>query len=277
MSLTALLEKYAPCTVEHHGRLYSFRQSGKGERTLVLLHGIGTDSASWVQQLHAFAPYCKVIAWDAPGYGQSTPVDAASPVDADYAQALLGLFEALKIKRALLVGQSLGAIMAGAFAARHPERVEKLVLTGAAGGYGAAPAEERAAKLAARVKQMTEQGPEGMALGRGANMLTEAAGEELRDFMAACTRRLNRAGYIQGAHLLTNAVLAQDAARYPAPTLVLSGSADKVTPEAGCRAIAQAFACGYYRALPDLGHGAYVEGAKVVNNILSTYFGFESQ
>ena len=42
MSLTALLEKYAPCTVEHHGRLYSFRQGGKGERTLVLLHGIGT-------------------------------------------------------------------------------------------------------------------------------------------------------------------------------------------------------------------------------------------
>ena len=276
MSLLALLDKYPTRTVQHGGRTYSFRESGAGEQTLVLLHGIGTDSSSWVRQLQGFARSCRVIAWDAPGYGQTTPVAAQSPVAADYAAALLGLFDALGIKRALLVGQSLGAIMASSFAARYPERVEKLVLTGPAGGYGAAPKEEREQKLAMRVKQMSEQGPDGMAAARGGAMLTESASEELRDFMGACTRRLKPAGYIQGAHLLANATLAQDAARYPAPTLVLSGSVDRITVEAGCRAIAQAFPCGYHRALPDLGHGSYVEGAEVVNSILATYFGFES-
>lgn len=277
MGLMHLLDKYAVRTVERDGRVWSFRENGKGKRTIVLLHGIGTDSSSWVQQLHFFAADCRVIAWDAPGYGESTPLPGESPTAADYAQALLGLFDALHIDRALLVGQSLGAIMATAFAARHPERIEKLVLTGAAAGYGAASLEERAAKLAPRVKQMTEQGPEGMAQGRGANMLTEAASEELRDFMGACTKRLKPQGYIQGAHMLVNAQLMQDAARYPAPTLILSGSEDKVTLEASCRAITQSFACGYYRGLPGLGHGAYIEGAPLVNSILSTYFGFESQ
>ena len=274
MSLLTLLDKYAVRTVERDGRLWSFRESGAGKTTLVLLHGIGTDSASWVQQLHAFAPYCRVIAWDAPGYGQTTPV--AAPRAEEYAKSLAGLLDVLGVKHSLLVGQSLGAIMAGSFAVHCPHRLDKLVLTGPAGGYGAAPAADREEKLAARAKQMNELGPEGMAKARGASMLTEAASEELRDFLGACTKRLNPAGYIQAAQLLANATLARDAAQYPAPTLVLSGSADKITPEAGCRAIAQAFPCGYYRSLPGLGHGSYVEGAAVVNSILATYFGFQS-
>ena len=275
MSLIGLLDKYPQRTVQAGARTLSFRESGAGERCLVLLHGIGTDGSSWVRQLDAFAPACRVIAWDAPGYGASTPPGSATPAAADYAEALLALFDALGIERAWLVGQSLGAIMASAFAARHPGRIEKLVLTGPAGGYGAASAEEREQKLAMRIRQMNEQGPAGMAAARGAAMLTEAASEEVRDFMGACQRRLNPAGYIQGAQLLASAVLARDAARYAAPTLVLSGSADNIAPEANCRAIAQAFPCGYHRTLPDLGHGAYVEGAALVNSILATYFGLE--
>ena len=136
MNLIALLDKYPPRTVQAGSRKLSYRESGKGPRTLVLLHGVGTDSASWIQQLDAFASVCRVIAWDAPGYGESTPPASGEPVATDYADALLGLLDALDIRQALLVGQSLGAIMATALAARHPERIEKLVLTGPAAGYG---------------------------------------------------------------------------------------------------------------------------------------------
>jgi pimeloyl-ACP methyl ester carboxylesterase len=273
MSLLALLDKYPPRTVQTGSRKLSYRESGKGARTLVLLHGVGTDSASWIQQLDAFSPDCRVIAWDAPGYGESTPPASGEPVATDYADALLALLDAMDIKQALLVGQSIGAIMASAFAARHPERIEKLVLTGPAAGYGDADAAERAERLNARVKQMNELGPAGMAASRGAAMLSEVAGGEIRDFMGACQKRLIPAGYIQAVHMLSSAIIARDAARYAAPVLVLSGTIDKVTRQASCQAIAQAFPCGSYRALPGLGHGSYVEGAAQVNAILGTYFG----
>ncbi|HEX2545067.1 MAG TPA: alpha/beta hydrolase, partial [Ramlibacter sp.] len=63
----------------------------RGERSaarpsLVLLHGISSGAASW---LHAVLPLPQdqhVIAWDAPGYGPSTPLLQTSPVAADYAQ-----------------------------------------------------------------------------------------------------------------------------------------------------------------------------------------------
>ncbi len=286
MSLIRLLEQYPARTVQAGARQLSYRSSrsvgsshsaeGNGARTaptLVLLHGIGTDSASWVQQLDAFGPVCHVVAWDAPGYGSSTPLTKDSPAAADYAEALLALLDALNISKALLLGQSLGALMATAFAARHPDRIDKLVLTGPASGYGNAPPAERAERLDKRVKQMNELGPQGIAAARGASMLSELASEDVRDFLGACQARLNPAGYIQGAHMLSDGVIAQDAARYSAPVLVLSGAADKLTPEAGCRAVAQAFPCGFYRSLPGLGHGGYVENAALVNGILSTYLG----
>jgi pimeloyl-ACP methyl ester carboxylesterase len=272
MNLSSLLDKYPPRTVQAGARQFSFRESGSGPRTLVLLHGIGTDSASWVQQLDAFAPACRVVAWDAPGYGASTPPASSTPAAADYADALAALLDALDIRQALLVGQSLGALMAAAFAARHPARIEKLALTGPAAGYGNAPRAERAERLNARIKQMNEQGPAGIAASRGANMLSEAASEEMRDFVGTCQKRLNPAGYIQAVHTLSNGVIANDAARYTEPVLVLSGAIDKLTPLASCREVAQAFPCGFHRTLPDLGHGSYMENAALVNRILASYF-----
>lgn len=277
MNLSRLLEQYPPQTVQAGARQLSYRASGDaGKRTaptLVLLHGIGTDSASWVQQLEAFAPACRVVAWDAPGYGVSSPLAGNTPTAADYAEAVLALLDATHTSKALLLGQSLGALMATAFAARYPDRIEKLVLTGPASGYGNVTQTERAERLDKRVAQMNEQGPQGIAAARGTSMLSEMASEEVRDFLGACQARLNPAGYIQAAHMLSGGVIAQDAARYGAPVLVLSGAVDKLTPEASCRAVAQAFPCGFYRSLPGLGHGGYVENAALVNGILATYLG----
>ena len=282
MNLNSLLENFPVHTVQAGAQQLSYRagereggrEHGGGDKcTLVLLHGIGTDSASWVQQLEAFAPVCRVVAWDAPGYGASTPLASSNPAAADYAEALLALLNALNLSKALLLGQSLGALMATAFAARHPERIDKLVLTGPASGYGNAAPAERAERLDKRVKQMNEQGPQGMAVARGASMLSETASEDVRDFLGACQARLNPAGYIQAAHMLSGGIIAQDAARYSAPVLVLSGAVDKLTPEDGCRAVAQAFPCGFYRSLPGLGHGGYIENALLVNNILAAYWG----
>ncbi|MDR3097590.1 MAG: alpha/beta fold hydrolase, partial [Paraburkholderia sp.] len=133
-------------------------ESGKEARPLVLLHGIGSGAASWVQQFEALGAAVqkprRVLAWDAPGYGASTPVASASPVAADYARVLAGWLDALGIERCVLAGHSLGAIMAGAFAAAHPERVAGLLLISPAGGYGAADAAVREEKRAARLAML---------------------------------------------------------------------------------------------------------------------------
>jgi pimeloyl-ACP methyl ester carboxylesterase len=70
--------------------------------------------------------------------------------------------------------------------------------------------------------------------------------------------------------MLASGRLIEDVARYRGPLLVACGSADTVTPEPGCRAIAAAALQGEYRSLPGLGHACYAEDPATVNALLAT-------
>ena len=158
----ALLERFPAREISTAAHRFSYRSAGSGP-DLVLLHGIGSGSASWVHQLASFQGSHRVTAWDAPGYGSSDALDRAEPAAADYAGAL-GLFlEALGIDRAILVGHSLGALMAGAFAAARAEELGGLVFAAPAQGHARAPAEVRERVLAERLSSMARSGPEGLA------------------------------------------------------------------------------------------------------------------
>ncbi len=69
------ISRFPVRTVSVGGRTLAYREAGSGA-PLVLLHGIGNQSGSWVQQLESLADRFRVIAWDAPGYGGSDPLAA---------------------------------------------------------------------------------------------------------------------------------------------------------------------------------------------------------
>src|ERR1700712_1233851 len=175
------LARFPEQRVDTAHRTIGYREAGDTHlctMPIVMLHGIGSGSASWVRQMETLGETYPVFAWDAPGYGQSTRVEPASPVASDYADALSDWLYALGIERCVLVGHSLGAIMAGSFARRHAPRVEGLLLLSPAGGYGAAPAHLREEKCDARLAMLAELGLQGMAEKRSANMVSAGADDD---------------------------------------------------------------------------------------------------
>lgn len=246
----------------------SYRAAGAGGKAVCLLHGIGSQSGSWVRQLASLGARGRAVAWDAPGYGESDPLPMASPAAADYGESLAAFLDALDIERAVLVASSLGALIAGAFAARHPGRVASMVLLNPAGGYGAADPAEREQKLAARLDRLARLGPAGMAQELSPGLLAPGAPVEAVALAAWSTARIRPDGYAQAARMLANGRLADDAARYPGPVLVVAGGHDTITPAAGCAAIARAFPRGSYRLLEAAGHLSYLDSAETVNRLL---------
>src|SRR5687768_11070562 len=111
----------------------SYRETGAGQ-ALVLLHGIGSSSASWLNQLETLKGY-RLIAWDAPGYGNSDFLKSEKPKAADYAEALHAFLDRLILKDVVIVANSLGCLMAGAYAAAHPERIRSMILLDPAAGH----------------------------------------------------------------------------------------------------------------------------------------------
>jgi pimeloyl-ACP methyl ester carboxylesterase len=243
------------------GRVQAYRTLGAGT-PLVLLHGIGSNSGSWVPAMERLAATHRVIAWDAPGYGRSTPLSPARPVAADYAR--VAMLDALAIDRAVIAGHSLGALVAGSFAADHADRVIALALLDPAGGYGRADPAVRDDRLASRLKLMAELGPAGMAEKRAGQLLGSRASAEALAMVQSSMRALDPHGHEQAAHMLATGALVDDVARYPHPVLVLCGTEDRITPEDGCRAIAAACPRSDYRSLAGLGHACYVEAPDVV-------------
>jgi pimeloyl-ACP methyl ester carboxylesterase len=103
---------------------------GRGP-TLVLLHGLASSIYTWADVIPALAEDHDVVAVDLPGFGGSDiPEELSSSV---YPATVLALMDRLGISRATLVGNSLGGSVAVMLAARHPERVRRIVLIDAAG------------------------------------------------------------------------------------------------------------------------------------------------
>jgi pimeloyl-ACP methyl ester carboxylesterase len=239
----------------------------------VLLHGIGSGSASWVYQLDTAdaSGAVQVLAWDAPGYADSTALPMAQPTAQDYAQRLWAWLDARGLQRVRLVGHSLGAIMAASAARLQPERVANLILLVPAQGYGPAPDDVRLKRTTDRLTAFNELGVQKMAEQRAPALLTPGADPEHVALATYMMSRLHTIGYTQATQMLAQADIAADlrafAAHSTAPITVACGELDSITPAKNCRALAQATGA-HYISLGDVGHLCAVQASTEVNTLL---------
>jgi 2-hydroxy-6-oxonona-2,4-dienedioate hydrolase len=112
-----------------HARVSAERPLVEGGVPVVLVHGLVVSSLYMVPTVERLAPFYQVFAPDLPGFGKSDKPSRALDV-AGLADALGAWMEAAGIKRAVLVGNSLGCQVIAEMAARSPHRVEAVVLTG---------------------------------------------------------------------------------------------------------------------------------------------------
>ncbi len=113
----------------------NYLEAGDGP-PVVLVHGSGpgvTAFANWRLTLPGLAPHLRALAPDMVGFG-FTERPAGVRYDMDtWTAHLLGFLDALGLERTSLVGNSFGGGLALRFAARYPERVDRLVLMGSVG------------------------------------------------------------------------------------------------------------------------------------------------
>jgi 3-oxoadipate enol-lactonase len=99
-----------------------------GSPVVLLLHGLGANSSSWLLQFDPLiAAGFRPIATDTPGFGES-PYDGKGWSIARSAAAMANLLQDLKVGPAQVVGISMGGTIAQQIALDFPQRVRKLVL-----------------------------------------------------------------------------------------------------------------------------------------------------
>jgi pimeloyl-ACP methyl ester carboxylesterase len=103
-----------------------YEEHGAGE-PLLLIMGLAADSTAWMFQIPEFAAKYRTIVFDNRGVGRSSKPAGPYTIH-EMADDAAGLLDALHVPRAHVVGVSMGGMIAQELALRHPERVHGLVL-----------------------------------------------------------------------------------------------------------------------------------------------------
>ncbi len=214
--------------IEVAGLRIAYQRAGQGP-PLVLLHGAFGDSRQWRPQLTGLSNEFTVVAWDAPGCGQSS-----DPPDGfrlpQYADCLAGFINALGLGRTHVLGLSFGGGLALELYRRHPTVPMTLVLASAYAGWaGSLPAQVVEQRLHQNLRD-ADLPPDKVVPGYITGLLTESAPPELVDEVAAIMSEFHPAGLRAMTHAFAEADLRDILPRIEVPTLLLYGDADQRSP-----------------------------------------------
>jgi len=222
--------------------------------SIVFLHGIGGRASGWapIQQACAAAG-CSSLAWDMPGYGDSA---AVNPYNFDaLADALAALMDAHGLQKVVLVGHSLGGMVALQMWARHPQRVAGLVLAASSPAFGHGSGDFQQAFIAQRLapleagKSMAQVAegliPTMVAPGFGGSGLAQAK---------ACMGSITPAAYKAALGALVQFEQRAALPTITVPTLCIAGEHDRTAAPSVVQRMADKIANAQYLCLPGVGH-----------------------
>jgi len=240
-----------------------FLRAGDGP-PLVMLHGIGGNATQFIHQMDGLADSATVIAWDAPGYGESS-----DPGDEwlmpDYAAILAGFLDALGLDRVALLGQSWGGSLAQTFVGLYPERVSRLILSDASMGGRSQPEETRLATLKGRLDALESMTPAELAVARAPAVLGPNPSAEVMREAETMMAAIRPSGYRRAAIALAEIDTRPFHAGITVPTLVIGGEHDKITPPSGAATLASAIRGARHVTIPGIGHLSGQEDPETYN------------
>lgn len=246
----------------------AFIESGSGDTALFLLHGVGGGKDAWPGQLEDFAGAgYRTIASDAPGYGDSPTI--APYTLAGVARELGELIDRIGAQRNVIVGHSMGGMVAQEAYAAYPQKIHGLVLSGTSPAFGKPDGDWQKEFLGKRLapldagKTMPELAPDLVAGMIGPN--PQPAGKQLAIEVMA---RVPAATYRAALQALVSFDRRALLATISVPTLLLSAEHDGNAPPAVMERMAAKIPGAEYFCLPGLGHLACMEDPPLFNAVV---------
>ena len=249
---------------------------GRG-KPLLLVHGFPLDHTMWRGQVSDLAKDFRVIATDLRGFGQSSPITAEDAVVTmtQFADDLAAILSAMNISEPVtFCGLSMGGYIAWQFAARHADKLGRLIVCDTKAAGDTKEAAENRHKLAAKViAEGSQAAVEAMLpklFSKGAFVSEKPWVEETRQVILR-TRPATVAAALRGMAVREDFTARLGAIRVP--TLVLCGEEDAISPPAEMRSIAAAIPGAEYAEIPAAGHMAPLEDPRGVTQALRKFLG----
>jgi pimeloyl-ACP methyl ester carboxylesterase len=236
---------------------------------IVFVHGLGATSNVWHAQRTTLSKSYRVIVYDRSGSGRSQQASGGYSVEA-WADELAGLLDHLAVPAAVVVGHSLGSMVAQRFAGKYAARTKALVLAG-----GEAELDAGGKKiLTERARAIEANGLLGV-VGPWLNAVLSAATREANPALAGLVREMflgnDARTYALHYLALRDGDVRGDHRNIRCPTLLTVGDQDAVTPVSWQRQMAAGIANSRIRIIPYTAHMTMLECPAVFNTVLMEF------
>ena len=267
-----------------HPMIPTFISLGAGP-VILMLHGIGGGHRAFAPQVETFASlgYC-AVAWDMPGYGYSPPIEPYT--FKGLAQSCISLIETLvagerggedERRRAaprresplggqrstrsderggiILLGHSMGAMVAQEVVVRRPDLVNRLILCGTSPSFGKPDGGWQRDFVASRTAPLgAGQSMEQLAQVLVPQMIGPGALPEGVRLAEYCMAQVHPATYRRALECLVTFDRRAALALISVPTLLVAGEFDPNAPPSVMKKMADAIAGSRYAEMPGIGH-----------------------
>lgn len=253
-------------TLADDGTVIAYDEFGRRDGEPVLLvQGLGTDSRGWALQRMAFGRRYRCYAVDNRGVGRSGR--PPGPYDlSEMARDALAVLDAEGIDRAHVIGASMGGVIAQIIAVLHPERVRSLVLACTSCRHHAWRRE--------LFQEWADAVEAGGISALGTDAMRWLIGPRLRkrfgmwvNLLARILLQQPRETFVAQVHAILNASdeLRFELKHVTAPTLVITGSQDSLTPIGDAEELAEMIPHARLVELRGAAHGLMVEAPNAFN------------
>lgn len=256
-------------TVERDGESIFFEVLGDGGVPLVLSHGAGGNHSIWFQQAAHFAADRTVVLWDHRGYGRSTDhAEASGPAVA--VADLLAVLDHLGVRRADLVGQSMGGWTTVGAVLERPSLARSIVLADTLGGITSPAIQTAFADAPRSVPDRNE-----LATRVGYHMAIDPSLARRDPARAHLYQQLAETTSVDVPTLLRRLLAEQhtpeEASRITCPVLCVVGDRDPLFPPAAVRALAELLPDARVAEIPGSGHSPYFEDPDLWNLVVRRF------
>lgn len=241
--------------------LPAWEEHGSGHTAVVLLHGVGGGRAIWRDTSAALAGAgFRAVAIDLPGYGESAPMGA--PTMDDFVNAVVGVSRKVAAPRTVLLGHSMGGMIAQEVLARHPRAADALILACTSAAFGPPGGDWQDRFVAERLAPLDEGlGMPALAARLVPDLVSPDANPAARATAAGVMAAVPESTYRAALRIVAGFDRRAALARIAVPTLLIAAEHDRTAPPALMQRMADRIPGARLVCLPDAGHIANVEVA----------------
>jgi pimeloyl-ACP methyl ester carboxylesterase len=249
----------------------AYEEEGKGAAVL-LLHGYPFNRSMWRSQMEALSERYRVITPDLRGFGETGAVSDEPATMREMAEDVAALMDELNIRRFTLGGLSMGGYVALAFYRSNPLRVRNLIL---ADTRPQADTDEARENRERQAEQALREGMEGIADSMLPKLLSSATLNERKGVVDELRAMMTGTDPRGAAAALRGMMQRQDQTqllpRILAPTLLIVGSEDQLTPLADAELMHREIRGSRLEVIQGAGHVSNLERPEEFNRALRDF------